>query len=144
MLTRLKLKRGEGQLVKAQSNPLPRRARVPLSPPSISPQREAEEAISMTSREGEIPEVVDPNEEERVFRKAFLDLTEMVRVLYQERNQKLEGEGSSGGKKDEDKSKKGNGGNGDPPSPSSSSSSSSSTSVNQSHKSKNTGKSPFF
>jgi hypothetical protein len=85
----------------------------------------------MTSREGEIPKVVDPNEEERMFKKAFLDLTEMVRVLYQERNEKLEGEGSSGGKKDEDKSKKGNGGNGYPPS--SSSSSSSSTLVNQSH-----------
>ena len=51
MLTRLNLKRGEGQLVKVQSNPQPRRARVPLSPQSISPQREAEEAISMTSRE---------------------------------------------------------------------------------------------
>ena len=33
MLTRPKLKRGEGQLVKFQSNPHPRRERVPLSPP---------------------------------------------------------------------------------------------------------------
>ena len=79
----------------------------------------------------------------------------MVRVLYQERNDILEGEGSrhhkeegdsSGGKKSDDKSKKRHGGNGDPPSPSSSSSStsSSSTSVNQTHKSKTTGKSPFL
>ena len=122
MLTRLKLKRGEGQLVKVQSNPQPRRERVPLSPPSISPQREEEEAISMTSREGEIPKEVDPKEEERVFRKAFLDLTKMVRGIYQERNEILEGEGyklqkegegSSGGHSDEDKYKKGNGGNGD-------------------------------
>ena len=37
---------------------------------------------------------MDPKEEERVFRKAFLDMTEMVRILYQERNEKLEGEGS--------------------------------------------------
>ena len=101
-------------------------------------------------------EEVDPKEEERVFRKAFLDMTEMVRVLYQERNERLEGEGSklhkeghgsSGGHNDEYKLKKGNGGNGgngkSPSSPSSSSSSTSS-SVHQSHKSKTTGKSPFL
>ena len=158
MLTGLKLKRGEGQLVKVQSNPQPRRERVPLSPPSISPQREVEEAISMTSREGEIHEGFDPKEEERVFRKAFLDLIEMVRVLYQERNERLEGEGSklhkegegsSGGHNDEDKSKKANGGNGESgnstSSPSSSSSSTStSSSVHHTHKVKNTSKSPFI
>ena len=94
MLTRLKLKRGEGQLVKTLSNPQPRRERVALSSPSILPQREAGEAISMSSREGEIHEEVDPKDEERVFRKAFLDLIKMVRVLYQERNERLEGEGS--------------------------------------------------
>ena len=48
----------------------------------------------MPPGEGEIHEEVDPKEEERVFRKAFLDMTEMVRVLYQERNERLEGEGS--------------------------------------------------
>ena len=74
MLTRLKPKRGEGKLAKTLSNPQQRRARVPLSPPSISPQREAEEAISMTSGEGEIPEEFYPKEKERVFRKSFLDL----------------------------------------------------------------------
>ena len=95
-----------------------------------------------------------------MFRKAFLDLTEMVRVLYQERNERLEGEGSklhkegqgsSGGHNDEEKSRKGNRGNGDsgksPSSPSSSSSSSStstSSSVHHSHKVKNTGKSHFL
>ena len=46
--------------MKFQSNPQPRRARVPLSPPSILPPREAEEAISMSSREVEIHEEVDP------------------------------------------------------------------------------------
>ena len=88
---------------------------MPISPPSISPPREAEEAISMSTREGEISEDIDPKEEERVFRKAFLDMTEMVRILYQERNERLEGEGSKihmegegylGGKKYEDKSNK--------------------------------------
>ena len=71
----------------------------------------------------------------------------MVRILYQERNDRIAKEGSknhreegyySERRKDNEKSKKGNGGNGDPPSPSpsTSSTSSSSTSVNQSHKTK--------
>ena len=45
----------------------------------------------MSSKEEEIHEVFDPEVEERVFRKAFLDMNEMVRVLYQERNERLEG-----------------------------------------------------
>ena len=48
----------------------------------------------MPQEEGEIHEEVDPKEEERVFRKEFLDTTEKVRILYQERNGRLEGEGS--------------------------------------------------
>ena len=137
MLTRLKLQRGEGQLVREQVIPRPRGTRVPLHPPSISSSVAFESATNMSSREGEVHEEMDPKEEERVFRKAFLDLTEMVRILYQERNDRIAGEGSknqreegdsSGGKKDKDESKKGNGGNGDPPSPSSSSSSTSSSS----------------
>ena len=48
----------------------------------------------MSHREGEIHEEVDPKEEDKVFRKAFLDMTEMVRIIYQERNERLEGEGS--------------------------------------------------
>ena len=87
MLTRLKLKRGEGHLVRAQSNPQPRRAREP-------PPRAIEEASSMSSRGGEAPKYMDPKEEEWVFRKAFLDMIEMVRILYQERNDRLVGEGS--------------------------------------------------
>ena len=82
MLTRLKLKRGEGQLVREKVNPQPRRARVPLSPPSISSSLALELATNMSSREGEVHEEMDPKEEERVFRKAFLDMTEMVRILY--------------------------------------------------------------
>ena len=87
-------------------------------------------------------------------------MTEMVKMLYQERNERLEGEGSklhkegegsSRGHNDEDKSKKGNGGNGDsgkssssPSSSSSSSSTSTSSSVHHSHKFENTGKSHFL
>ena len=89
-------------MVKAQSNPQPRRARVPLSPTSISPQREAKESIIMTSREGEILEELDPKDEERVFRKAFLDLIEMVRVLYQERNENLKEKGVNFTRKERD------------------------------------------
>ena len=48
----------------------------------------------MSLIEGEAPEDMDPKEEERVFLKAFLDMTEMVRILYQERNDRLVGEGS--------------------------------------------------
>ena len=115
MLSRLKLKKGEAQLVRAQANPQPRRAREPFHPPYITHPRVTEEASSMSSREGESPEDIDPKEEELVFQKSFLDMTEMVRILYQERNDRLEGEGSkhhkegegsSGGKKSDDKSKK--------------------------------------
>ena len=60
MLTRLKLKRGEGHLVSAQSNPQPRRARE-------TPPRAIEEASSMSSREGEAPKDINPREEERIF-----------------------------------------------------------------------------
>ena len=60
MLTRLKLKRGEGHLVSVQSNPQPRRVREP-------PPRAIESASSMSSREGEAPEDMDPKEEEWVF-----------------------------------------------------------------------------
>ena len=97
---------------------------------------------------------MDPKEEERVFRKAFLDIIKMVRILYQERNDEIVeersklhkgGQGSLGGHNDEDKSDKGNGGNRDsgksPSSPSSSSSSSSTSSlVHHPYKSKKTSK----
>ena len=161
MVTRMKLKRGEGKLVEergSQSEPLKMRARLPHSTPPSSPPRGAEATSSMLPGEEETHEEADPKEEERVFRKAFIDMTEMVRVLYQERNERLEGEGSklhkegqgsSGGHNDEDKSKKGNGGNGDsgkfPSSPSYSSSSySTSSSIHQPYESKNMGKSPFL
>ena len=97
MLTRLKLKIGEGKLVGAegsQEEPKKRRTRLPQSPPPSSPLKESETTLSMPHEEGEIHEEFYPKEEERVFRKAFLDMTVMVRILYQERNERLEGEGS--------------------------------------------------
>ena len=87
MLTRLKLKRGEGNLVSTQNNPQPRRVKEP-------PPRAKEIASSISSREGEAPEEMDPKEEEWVFWKALLDMTDMVRILYQERNDRIVGEGS--------------------------------------------------
>jgi hypothetical protein len=68
-----------------------------------------------------------PSKDE-AFRKAFMDMTEMVKVLFEERNAIFQGERSnpSKGKGDSgDKNPKGNGGNGDtpPPSPPSSTSS---------------------
>ena len=74
-------------MVSSQTNPQPRRVREP-------PPRALEAATSMSSREGEAHEEMDPKEEERVFQKAFLDMTEMVRILYQERNDRIVGEGS--------------------------------------------------
>jgi len=60
--------------------------------------------------------------DKKAFRKAFFDMTEMVKVLYEERNTKLQAE-SSKPPKGEGSSRGGNG-NGDkpPPSPLSSSS----------------------
>ena len=78
----------------SQKEPKQRRARLPQSPPPSSPPKEAEAPLSMPHEEGEIHEEVDPKEEERMFMKAFIDMTEMVRIIYQERNERLEGERS--------------------------------------------------
>ena len=90
----------------------------------------------------------------RTFRKALFDMTEMVKVLYEERNSNLQGE-SSKPPKGESSSGGGNG-NGDnpPPSPPSSSSSTSQASSHSStittlththhHFAKGTGKLPFL
>ena len=54
MLTRLKLKRGEGKLVEGRgshSEPHKRREILPHSPPPISPPKEVEEALSMALEE---------------------------------------------------------------------------------------------
>jgi hypothetical protein len=59
--------------------------------------------------------------EEETFRKAFFDMDEMVKVLFDERNARLQGESSNPPKDDgdhEENTPKGNGGNGGTPPPS--------------------------
>ena len=151
MLTRLKLKRGEGKLVGSpRVGSTGRRERLLQSPTLVQPQV-AVETPEIMSHEGE---PTNMTEDEKTFRKAFFDMTDMVKVLYEERNAKLQGEHSNLAK-GEGYSVGGNG-NGDktPPSPPSSSSSSSQASSPSStnttlththhHTSKGTGKSPFF
>jgi len=156
MLTRLKLQKGEGKLLVSTREVIPRRRRatrpqypppkVPISAapetPQVLPSTEIEEvqtvpvseleSIVIMSRE---KEPKGPSLEEEEFKKAFLTLIEMVKVLYEERNTRMvggsskppHGEGSSEDKKDKKKDSKRNDGN-PPPSPPSSSSSSSSSS----------------
>ena len=84
-------------------------------------------------------EPTNMSEDEKVFRKAFFDMTEMVKVLYEERKNRMvgesskppHGEGSSRGKKDDMKDSKCNGGNPLPSPPYSSSLSYSSSSTSQ-------------
>ena len=79
------------------------------------------ESIAIMSRERELR---GPSSEVKEFKTYFSTLTEMVKVLYEERNTRMVGEsskppygeGSSESKKDENKVSKGNGGK-PPPSP---------------------------
>ena len=85
MLTRLKLKRGEGKLVESPAvGSRGRRARFPKSSTPTHPQVEVESSVTM-SHEGE-PTMT---EEEISFKKEFFDMTEMVKVLYEERNLRM-------------------------------------------------------
>ena len=98
-----------------------------------------------------------PSSEEEDFKKYFYSLTEMVKVLYEERNTRMvgesskppHGEGSSEDKRDEKKDSKGNGGK-PPPSPPSSSSpsshttSSSTTTTAHTHSKTPKGKTPLL
>ena len=151
MLTSLKLKTGEGKMVESlEVGSKGRRARLPQSPSPILPQFLVETSVSM-SHEGEPTNMI---EDEKTFKKAFFDMTKMVKVLYEERNSRLQGESSKPPKGEV--SLGGGNGNGDKP-PSSPPSSSSSSSQESSHSSANTtlththhhsskeaGKSPFF
>jgi hypothetical protein len=117
MLTRLKLTRGEGPLVEPSSQLSRRRT-------TKSPQYSRIYSPSMVHEEshGTIPL------EEETFRKAFYDMTEIVKVFFEEINARLQGEISNppkGNGDSGDKNPKVNGGNGDypPPSPPSSTSS---------------------
>jgi len=156
MITRLKLKRGEGKLIGSLEVGLRGRiVRLPQSPTPVQPQV-AVETPDIMSHEGE---PTNMTEDEKTFRKDFFDMTEMVKVLYEERNNRLQGE-SSKPPKGEGSLGGGNGKgvnvNGDkpPPSPPSSSFSSSHASSHSStnttlththhHSSKGTSKSPFL
>ena len=86
MLTQLKLKRGEGNLVGSpEVGPGGRRARLPQSPTPLQHQVVVETPEIM-SHEGEPTNMI---ENEKTFKKAFFDMSEMVKVLYEERNNRL-------------------------------------------------------
>ena len=113
-----------------------RRAHLPQSPPQDSPPVAVEASVSMSHEGGND----NMTEEEKAFRKYLFDMIDMVKVLYEERNTRLQCESS---KPPRGESFLGGGGNGNgdnPPStqPSSSppyspSSSSSSTATTLTH-----------
>ena len=136
MLTRLKLQRGEGKLLVAIPELRIRRRRSirAPSPPkfSLTAAIEAPQVLSLD----EIEEVqVAPEvelesisimlgfretkflSEEEAYKKAFYELTERVRILFEERSTRMvegnskspHGEGTSEDKKDEEKDSKGSG-----------------------------------
>jgi hypothetical protein len=78
MLTRLNLTRGEGQLVEPSSK-LSRRIT------TQSPQASRRYSPSMSHEESH--ETL--TSEDETFRKTFYDMTEMVKVLFEERNVRL-------------------------------------------------------
>jgi hypothetical protein len=80
MLTRLKLTRGEGQLVET-SFQMSRRRTIK------SPQVSRRFSPSMAHEESH----VTLSSEEETFRKYFFDMDEMVKVLLDERNARLQG-----------------------------------------------------
>jgi hypothetical protein len=125
MLTRLKLTRGEGQLVDPSSHPSRRKI---ISSPQVS-RRHSSSMAHEESHEN------IPIEDEDL-RKAVMEMREMMKLLMK-RNTRLQGEGSNPSKHkgdSGDKNTNGNGGNGasPPPSPPSSSSSSSSSTSSRS------------
>ena len=86
MITRLKLKRGEGKLVESpEVGSRGRRERLPQSPTSVHPQVSVETPMRM-SHEGE---PINMTKYEKVFKKDFFDMLEMVKVLYEKRNTRL-------------------------------------------------------
>ena len=72
MLTRLKLKRGEGKLAGSlEVGSRGRRARLPQSPTPIYPQVVVETPVSMYHER----EPTNMTEDEKVFKKDFFDMT---------------------------------------------------------------------
>ena len=145
MVTRLKLKRGEGKLVGAgsQVGSRRRRAQLPQFAPQDSPPVVPEASVSMCHEGG--------NDNMTEDEKDFFDMKEMVKDLYEERNTRLYGE-SSRHPRGEGSPRGGGNGNGDkplsssPPSSPSSSSSSTTTTLTHTHQhtSKGIGKTPLL
>jgi hypothetical protein len=120
MLTRLKITRGEGQLVEPSSHPSRR---------NIISSLDASRRHSPSMVHKESHEHI-PTEDEDI-RKAFMEMREMMKLLMEERNTRLQGEGSNPSKHkgdNGDKTPNRNGRNGASPPPSPPSSYSSSTS----------------
>jgi hypothetical protein len=84
MLTRLKLTRGEGQLVEPSSHPSRRKI-------ISSPQASRRHSQSMAHEESH--EHIPIEDED--LKKAFMEMREMMKVLMEERNTRLQGEGSN-------------------------------------------------
>jgi hypothetical protein len=120
MLTRLKLTRGEIQLVETSSHPSRRNI-------ISSPHASRRHSPSMAHEESH--EHILAKDED--LRKSFMEMREMMKLLMEERNTRLQGEGSNPSKHkggSGDKTPNGNGGNGASPPPSPPYSYSSSTS----------------
>jgi hypothetical protein len=120
ILTRLKITRGEGQLVEPSSHPSRRKL---ISSPQVS--RSHSPSMAHEESHEHIPT------EDEDLRTDFMEMREMMKFLMEERNIRLQGEGSNPSKHkgdSGDKTPNGNGGNGASPPPSPPSYSSSYTS----------------
>jgi hypothetical protein len=84
MLTRLKLTRGEGQLVEPSSHPSRRKV---ISSPQVS--RRHSPSMAHEESHEHIPA------EDEDLRKAFMEMREMMKLLMEERNTRFQGEGSN-------------------------------------------------
>jgi hypothetical protein len=135
MLIRLNLTRGEGQLVDPSSQLSRRR-----TTKSHQASRRYSPSMAHEQSHGTLPS------KEETFRKSFYDMTETVKVLFEERNARFQGEISNppkGNGDSGDKTPKGNGGNGDSPPPSPPSSTSSTISQPPPNSPKEHGKTPL-
>jgi hypothetical protein len=136
MLTRLKLTRGEGQLVEPIYQ---------LSRRRTTQSSQASRRYSPSMAHEESHETLSSKDE--TFKKYFYDMTDMVKVLFEERNARLQGERSNppkGNGDSGDKNPKVNGRNGDSPPPSPPSSTSFTISEPPPNSPKDHGKTPLL
>jgi hypothetical protein len=135
MLTMLKLTRGEGQLIEASSQLSRRRT---IKSPQVS--RIFSPSMAHEDHHGTLPL------EEENFKKPFFDMDKMVKVFFDERNARMQGESSKppkGNGDSGDKTPKGSGRSGDSPPPSPPSSTSSTISQPPPNSPKGHGKNPL-